>query len=739
VTSVQKIALSLLTTVVIFAAFTMVAFTGLFSTIEARFYEPMKISGIQKQLNAVADSSVTYISTLLSRFGTEKGAYLFNPAIASYLDQTPTDADVQNRTKITGDLFFETPGLDGIRFVDSNGQSIHFSTYTTDVLKQTENLRMYKDYSEAKTAAGDAEIPIETLSAPDSRTNSAAKYIITYDGPNNRIIFSFPFYDRYSAYRGSMLFYVNAIDFNRILIEQNVILLKDTCSLVSSADGHSAGFVFGLPKVSNDLIKTEIVKRWQVNSNGPDKIVIVPDPKESGKNSSYWVLLSSSRSPYVKIAGVFCDSYFTMPAAVQILLLVCVFITVFLVVFMLFSLKHDDMVIIRDRIKRFQLAMINEYVENRENVDWNEVSNQIVKRRQKVSAEIKKSLGHRVKRHEAETEALLNKSWDEIINALNSHAGNALAAPSASLLNDSAEIKKMLEEILSNGGINVPTAAASQPEAAEELEEIPEAEAAEELEEIPEAEPAEELAAEPEPIKNTIDDTVSDLDEFIEQVNSNKETAQNDFEEPLSLGGSVRKQFYPLQEDKSVSDFNAVPFSDFSILDQKDKTEEKKELLQPESSVEVNLEEFGILDENTNPETLREVPEFSSPQNVSVTHISDGSSNNKNSSLNIEPAMPDFAELDDKVTDFDEQPDAQQTEESQISDLSPLSDDEKDSPCLFTPFGANNDSVIDLEPYRADTIIEDENGMYHIADNVVPDGIVQDPEFKKLVDSVLKE
>ena len=83
-TSGQKIAVSIVTTAVIFACFVVTAFAGLFSKIEARFYEPAKIADIRKQLDSVAEYSETYINTLLEQFSTGENAYLSDLSIASY-------------------------------------------------------------------------------------------------------------------------------------------------------------------------------------------------------------------------------------------------------------------------------------------------------------------------------------------------------------------------------------------------------------------------------------------------------------------------------------------------------------------------------------------------------------------------------------------------------------------------------------------------------------------------------
>jgi hypothetical protein len=874
VTSGQKTAVSLLITVVIFACFTIAAFAGLFSTIEARFYEPAKITGIRKQLDTVSESSEIYIKTLLERFGTGTDSYAGNPIVSTYLSQEPADADVRQRTKITGDLFSETPGLDGIRLVDANGRNIQFSTYASDVLKQTDSLRMYKNYDELKTPSGESEFPFPAVAAADSLTGNAEKYRIVFDGKNSRLIFSFPFYDSYAAYRGTILFYVDSQDFDRMLVMQNLVSVNNLCVLISDADGKTGGFVFGMPNVGRDVIEEQMLSKWQSNSAGPDRIVSTFSGS-GDKTDSDWILISGKENPFIKVSGVYQGSVFMMPQAVQVLLLVSVFITLFLIIFMVFSLRHDDMVVIRDRIKRFQFALVNEYLEKKESVDWNDISKKIAGRRQDVSSEITKSLGRRAKKHLDETNALINKSWDEIINALNVQSGNALAGQNVQRpLQDQQEIRRMLEEILQKGSIStqhtalpvmqksaeraepleevaeaepaedaevleevseaepaegfespeeVPEAESAEEieplegtseaepigetesleevteaepvEEAEPLEEVSEAEPAEEFEspeEIPEAEPAEEIvpqeessdaepmgdaeslrkmseaaSAEAAAVKSrgeitkieSAETTESqkemsetghvessdalnvpaaesvDVDEFISSENKkNLISEDNGFmSEPLQFGEPARRNYYPKEENKAVTDFNTVPPPDYSFLN------EENENMPPENdsiktdeipavAEDVSLESFGVEDSQFNPEDLHEIPGFSSVESSVPAESGD------NPMFDLEPVMPDFEELDET-----ENAETSLPESSAVPfDVKPLADEKETFPFVFTPFGANNDNVYDLQSAPDDAIIKDKNGIFIISPDLAYTNIALDPAFKKLVDSVLR-
>jgi hypothetical protein len=67
---------------------------------------------------------------------------------------------------------------------------------------------------------------------------------------------------------------------------------------------------------------------------------------------------------------VYPEEFFIFPPLMRLILLGCVFISVFLVLFLCLNIKHDDEAIIRDRIRKFQLAFFHEYFEKREEINW---------------------------------------------------------------------------------------------------------------------------------------------------------------------------------------------------------------------------------------------------------------------------------------------------------------------------------------------------------------------------------
>lgn len=562
-TSSQKTAVSLLVSVILFAAFSVISFTGLFSLIDARFYEPEKISQIQKHLDVISENYDEYITTLESRFGKNENSFLKQKSVLSYIESKASEEDMLLRSRLSGELFNQTPGLMGMRLIDKNGINIHFSTFGSDILNRTSETVSYKNYTDSVSLTGQKEIPFEKIYSPDSFESSGIVCKTIFDGNDNRIIFSFPFYDVYSAYRGSFIFYVNANDFNRVLLSKKLITFGNTGTLVSGLTSdendkntdYKSGFVFGIPAVANgkQIFEKEILLRWQKGLTSPEKIVYKKaddsfsesefdaatnaSDAESKKNN-YWILVSSTKTVFGYVGGIYPDEIFVMSDGVKVLLLVCIFVTLFLIVFLIVNLKQDDMVVIRERIRRLQLGIITEFLKQKEAVDWKIVSGKIAERRQDVTSEIMKSLGSRGKKHSAEINALINRSWDELLAAMNVESKKN----SGSLENSNIdEIKKLLEELLSSGSIKVqsvqpqvtvnqiqsdvqPVASVQSLDDVVELENTDSADVEEisddEVEEIEEAEnaDAEEIAEanEVEELEEISDDEVEELEELEE-------------------------------------------------------------------------------------------------------------------------------------------------------------------------------------------------------------------------------
>ena len=535
-TSGQKTALSLLISVILFGAFSLAAFAGLFSAIDARFYEPAKISGIRQKLKDIAAASDEYLAALDDRFALGESSFLKNQSVKSFVESKPAQEDVLSRSELLGELRSSTQGFLGFRVLDKNQNSIHFSTFRSDILRRDEknNLTAYKNYLDCLSPSGEQEIPAQTISCADTSGDLAAGKKIFFDA-EGRIVFSFPLYDKYSVFRGTALFYVNALDFSNLLLKRALVSIGEGSVFLSNGlEGEDSlcGYVFGIPSVGQAgqaEFEKGLLDAWKDAAGGVRRLFAIDE-----KSANYWVALSERGQSGVFASGVYNDEIFSLSFSARALILSCVFVSLFLICFLLLNLRRDDETVIRERIKSLQLGVVDEYLSKKEALDWETISG----RRDAVTKEIIHSLGRRAKKRPEQVEALINRSWDELFSAMNlrpkgSNEGGGLE--------NAQEIKAMLQEILSSGAIKVqsvaaapsaPSAAPAAPDSApkvpapaqsvEDLEEVADAEPVEDLEEVEEAEPVEDLeeVADAEPVEDLEDvadaEPVEDLEEVAE-------------------------------------------------------------------------------------------------------------------------------------------------------------------------------------------------------------------------------
>ena len=752
-----KTALSLLLTFIAFTVIAIASLSGLFSPIEKRFYEPAQVQQFRSELNEVASAGNQYFSSLLAAFGSDDGGFLNDESVLTFLSVSPSD-EVLHRLAVLSEAH---RGLEGIRVVDASGRRVHFSSFRNDYRLDAER-RIYSNYQELKTLFGTPEIPFENLSCFSGEETHP--YRIGIDGQNQRIVYSFPLENNGSRF--CVLFYVGTRGFINTLIEKKIISVNQDIPLVSSADCMTGGFVLGLENDIRGAADAELLKIWkngQVDTDGiqTDGIQFVFDDR----TVNYTVFTDRSTSaPFFSI--LFRSDSVLLPGYVKILILVSAFISVCLFFLILFNFKKDDDVIIRDRIKRVQFELLSEYFDK--NLERAEIAGIIEAKKSDVSVRIKKSLGRRGKKHSAELDTMLEKSWSEIIDMLSAEKKQQ---PSF----DMSEIRRMLEELLSatpvtvrNQPVQTVPAKVAEPEPVDDLEEVDAVEPVEDLEEADGAEPVEDLeevdGVEPvddleeadgvEPVEDLEDtdgvEPADDLEEAdgVEPVDDLEEADVVEPVDDLEATGGVKSVEVSEDEiDETSESFGTAIFgktddlfefasSPFFDADEKlnaiksvltnDNFEEGQKTLENVNAMNT-AQKYGIIDseplEFSDPAVEQESnPDMSLADGFEIFYPGDElfSASSLGNSENTSVPAPE----ENKVT----------LQEDDVSDLEFLSEGEI-RPFMMTAFGANNNHVTDLS-YEA--IVEGDDGVYQIAENLDTDGVPIDNDFQNLVNSVLK-
>ena len=759
-TSSQKFAFSLLITVSLFAALVVASFFGLFTFIDKNVYAPTKIAQLKNNLDSVSSAGDEYILNFLSEFGYEKG-YMSSSDVSLYLNRNRSDGTAKKLSDLNGNLFYRNPGLKGIRIVDINGKSVHFSTFEKDLLKKdsSKNIVSYKNYDELLTPSDSKELSYEIIKANDFKKSDKTEYSLVFDSESNRLIFSYPlYYEDYPLIKASVLFYVDGGDFIREISKKKLISVNENVLLLSSKDGIPGGFALGIPNINQELFINEILNRWNDNSD----FAKIFDSYDEENKKSYSLI--SSVGNYVKVVGVFENSIFVISNLVKITLLVCSFITIFLFVFILFNIKKDELLNIKKYVKRFQFEMLNEYFESEELRNSKTPLEHFSDNKDFVFGKIKKSLGKQAIKHRDELDSLLDKSWQEIISVLSeskSVNSNTKTVTSTKAVVDSNEIKKILEEFFAKGTINVHAVTSSVPNLVQSQNKIPEVEAVEELEEISDAEAVEEL----EEISDA--EAVEELEEIsdVEAVEELEEISDAEAVEELEEISDAEA----IEELEEISDAEAVEeLEEISATEAVEELEEISATEAVEELEEISADEFvDISSFDVEESTLQEIKiDFSEPLEVCIDDAIDSEEGDlsivedfiveipslfslrnleevptiiEHEKQNVDFSIPSVESILCDETEVQLKNSLQNEETVMLNKITPREDFSSlkfinQSFCL-TSFGANNDNVSEIYP---DAIVEGEDGVFSISNKIGPSGFEIDEKFKQLVDSVIK-
>ena len=589
----QKVALSFLAALICFAGFVFFAQTNLMSTIETKFYAQSKIAQRQEQLDKLSNSCNNYISNILTKIETDSSSYLNSPAVKSYANQNPSEKDEVTRRNLTSALFDTIEGLDGIRLIEGNGRNVHFSTYDTDVLKVDGLVKQYKNYPDLQEELGELE---SEMILTDSNN---PKHKIIFDSKLNRIIVSFPFYITEQTTFGSLVCYFNIYDFEQILVNSNLLPLGESFDLLTDDDGTGYGFACGIPGDGKADFTKAIINSWKIASGKADGKNKGPENLISQSNGTNWVLLNSSNNTYFNVGWVFKANLFELPKELIYIIYVSVFVTLLLIFLLIFSLKKDYLIKVKQRIKKVQLGIINEYLENKQQIEWDQIARQLEYRKEELSLEIKKSVGGKNKKYEKIIDVYLEQSWSEIINIINSQNNNQKSGLSGASIE---EIRRVMEEVLQTAKLNVSVAPGAKTvvQNVEEVEEIEDAEEIEEVEAVDEVDEIEEI--------EEIDeiDEIEDAEE-IEEADGNEEAEEIQDADEIDEVEAVEE----IEDVDGIEEVEDV--EDADGIEESEEVEEIEEIDEAETVEEIDeiedAEEIEDADGNEEAEKIEEADE----------------------------------------------------------------------------------------------------------------------------------
>ncbi|MCL2832210.1 MAG: hypothetical protein FWD78_03480 [Treponema sp.] len=391
----QKAALSLLVSVLLFAVFTVLAFTGLFNLIETSFYNPSITSSLNRELNRNAVA----IDSILNSWQAKFSAALSEPSVRRSFLSNQTAEDIFERSRIFGTLQESLGGFQWARFIDSGGIRLNYSTYPSDILSQDRNFTAYRNYPGLT-----GSLPYESIASHDGENGK-----IIFDEDGERVLVSLPFYDYYEVFRGTALFSISIRGLSEQLINEGLIKAGDDVTVLADP----RGVLIGRPVSAGKSFFPQVASVW---NSGILSLAAIDSADSSGTLNSL-VLLSAQTPQGIFVGRLVNENVFSFPMPMKIILLISFFLTIYLIIFLLLNLRQDSVTVVQNRLRQLQISLIEQYYERKSVMDWGRWSRELEQRRDEIRAELKKGIRDNRKTKDGgnDIDQLIDKSWDELL------------------------------------------------------------------------------------------------------------------------------------------------------------------------------------------------------------------------------------------------------------------------------------------------------------------------------------
>jgi hypothetical protein len=605
--SLKKLLISLLVGMFVTGVFLIAGFSGLFESIETTFYNTRVLERVDQDLDQVNSVFTEYENSLVSRMQTILSSDAFRRTFE--VNQTSEDIVEAHLTAID-ELNRDFPAFVSLRIVDADFINLVYSSRINDIERRDNLLRRIFYFP-----VEDLDFPVDVAGNIERiDEQDRGDWIRLISGEFQLLVYLFPVYNNFDIFSGYAIAVFDSSSLTNQLIREQVVAYGEEIALFPEN-----GLLVNPPQVPDNVIRI-LQERWSVLG---DSEILTFELEGTGE-----VRAQLGFSEQITSVFLIPISELQLNRGMIVFLTSLLFFTAFLLIFLISNIRQDSEVVVRDRLKRFQLDLLSEAVDQRGNLDVKKWTGDYRARQKEIKQKITAGIPAKDKKA---YEELVDSSWEEILEILGSsrmtnqisnakvdfdvnqlqqlidnlyarlaHAPinpNAIAAPSSASVSQSAPVPVQDFESLE------PADVAEMEELdeldAEEVGELgsPEPVEAEELEDLDEldAEEVGELGS-PEPVEA---EELEDLDELdAEEVGELGSLEPEEAEEVEDLDELAADEFEELGSPEPVE---AEELEDLDELD----AEEVGELGSPESVeaeeledlVELDAEEVGNLDE----------------------------------------------------------------------------------------------------------------------------------------------
>lgn len=476
-----KVFISLVISLAVFSGLLYLTASDYESFTETKIYKPSILRHINENLKEIEKTFIAWNEENTELFKN----FLREEALMSAVKQDQDQSDIEARNNIISKIISTVPGFAGLRIIDSQYQKIHFSTFPEDILSKTNSMLSYKRYNDAGNL-----IPYQHIASADK-----SEVKITASTAFDVILYCLPFYDTYDVYRGTAVFYISGNSFLYHLVSENILSISDGLALLADESHTIIGLLTGNHNVVSPELKEAVLNDWE---RLPQNVRII-----GLEGEDRWVLITK-KSDFGYVGRITEKDVFMFPITVKYFLVFTVFVTIFLMSFLLLNIKRNRLFIAQNKIQALHWSILKNYLKTSQNENWAELQKELEYHRHEVNAEIKKGLGKKILETKGkEIDDLLQNSWQEIFDIINKTSRNKSLTQDLKNIKAEELINLLMEAVKAQKDVSdKPKPAAEvkevdevvkEPDEVEELDEIEEADAVEELGEIEEAEAIEEL------------------------------------------------------------------------------------------------------------------------------------------------------------------------------------------------------------------------------------------------------
>ena len=433
-----KTALSFLISLILFGGFVLLAYSGLFSAIEADFLRPRVREGLEREVRALGALVDTYHESRIKLYS----GLLKKPAVANAFLSEQLEEDIRTRADDFGRLLEQNRDVQFVRFLDADGRKIHYSTspLDEDPAQRGRDQRVYRKYDQVEP----------TTPAVAVQASAGGQPAVFIDGEGQRFVYSFPVADDYGTFRGSALFYVLASDLRTYLLNQPAQSVREI--VVVDRRGIVANLVVG--DRDRGSFQESIAAAWESLPAGG----VLVQPFEYVSDGGEKRLLASLLTERLGAVGLLIPySAFVLDPQLKALLLAVVFVTLFLATFLILNIRQDPVLVMARRVKRFQIEFVQEFVESGDELRSERWRGELARRKTALTAQIRKGVGRVSEAKQQEIDDLINRSWEEILALLGTRTSRGPVQDESLNL---SRIEEIIQRALSRGNLVVQAVAA---------------------------------------------------------------------------------------------------------------------------------------------------------------------------------------------------------------------------------------------------------------------------------------